>query len=259
MDITCDGVVIRETEYKDNDKILTFLTADYGKITVTARGVRSIKSKNSPAVQLFCSSTFEMTEKNGHYTLKTATLNDSFYAVRDNLECFSLASYFADVAGTVCSENNDEKEMLRLILNCLYAMSRYRDIPLWRIKAAFELKCMQANGLTPDFNFCSECGKAAADSTDKNGMYLFSPEEGTPLCPECLKGREKGNIIPISTFTIDAAQYILSSPQSRMLKFYLPEEKDIKREFSVFCERYLCCQTGRRYETLAFYKTVCNM
>lgn len=259
MDITCDGVVIRETAYKDNDKILNILTADYGKITVLAKGVRSIKSKNSPAVQLFCSSSFELAEKNGRYTLKTASLKDSFYSVRDNIERFSLASYFADVAGTVCAENNDETEMLRLLLNCLYAMSHYEDIPLWRIKAAFELKCMQANGLTPEFGFCSECGKAAADSTDKSGMYLFSPDEGTPLCPECLKDREKGNIIPISTHTIDAAQYILSSPQGKMLKFFMPEEKDVKREFTVFCEKYLICQTGRRYETLSFYKTVCNI
>lgn len=259
MDITCDGVVIRETDYKDNDKIVTFLTAEYGKITVLAKGVKSIKSKNSSAVQLFSSSTFEMTEKNGRYILKTANLLDSFYAVRDNIERFSLASYFADVASVVCTENNDEKEMLRLILNCFYAMSRFSDIPLWRIKAAFELKCMQANGLTPDFNSCTECGKAAVDCTDNFGMYLFSPEDGTPICPECLKDRENKNIIPISAYTIDAAQYILSSPQKRMLKFFLPEEKDLKREFSQFCEKYLVCQTARRYETLAFYKTVCNM
>ena len=88
MDITCDGVVIRETDYKDNDKIVTFLTAEYGKITVLAKGVKSIKSKNSSAVQLFCSSTFEMAEKNGRYTLKSANLLDSFYAVTDNIERF---------------------------------------------------------------------------------------------------------------------------------------------------------------------------
>ena len=65
MDITCDGIVIRETLYGESDKILTLFTGAYGKITVAAKGVRSIKSKNSSAVQLFCYSYFELVEKNG--------------------------------------------------------------------------------------------------------------------------------------------------------------------------------------------------
>ena len=38
--IVTKGVVLRETETKEADKILTLLTADKGKIPVIARGVR---------------------------------------------------------------------------------------------------------------------------------------------------------------------------------------------------------------------------
>ena len=38
--IVTKGVVLRETETKESDKILTRLTADRGKISVIARGAR---------------------------------------------------------------------------------------------------------------------------------------------------------------------------------------------------------------------------
>ena len=259
MEITCDGVVIRETEYGESDKIVTFLCAEYGKITVMAKGVRSIKSKNSSAVQLFCASSFEMVEKNGRYTLKTATVNDSFYSVRDDIERFALASYFADVCNTVCTENNDEREMLRLLLNCFYAMAHFKEIPLWRIKCAFEMKCMQINGLAPELSECMGCAKPSVDSTDKRGEYLFSPADGGFVCPECLSQLGERKTIPVGVHTVDALLYLIPSPQSRMLRFPFPDDRSLIFELCDLCERYLSVQTSKRIETLAFYTSVCAM
>lgn len=45
MHITTQGLVLRETSYKEADKILTVLTREGGKRTVKARGCRR---KNSP-------------------------------------------------------------------------------------------------------------------------------------------------------------------------------------------------------------------
>ena len=39
------GLVLRETEYKDADKLLTVLTQERGKVTMRARGVRSRSSR----------------------------------------------------------------------------------------------------------------------------------------------------------------------------------------------------------------------
>ena len=40
MLLTTQGIVLRETNYKEADKILTVLTRDFGKRTVKARGCR---------------------------------------------------------------------------------------------------------------------------------------------------------------------------------------------------------------------------
>ena len=39
MEKKTDGLVLRSNDYRENDKLLTVLTAKYGKLTVAARGV----------------------------------------------------------------------------------------------------------------------------------------------------------------------------------------------------------------------------
>lgn len=256
MDITCDGIIIRETAYGEKDKIVTFLTAEYGKISVLAKGVRSISSKNSHAVQLFCFSTFEMTEKNGRYILKTATVINTFYGVRDNIEAFSLASYFADICSTVCTENTQEKEMLRLTLNCFYALSKLHDIPFWKVKAVFEIKCMQINGLAPELSCCLECGKETKAFSLSDGRYDFVFSEGGIVCNDCAGDFHTDAYMNVSKETLVAINSVISLPQGAMLKFEISEHPDVITEFCLLCEKYLLYQTSKRYETLSFYKSV---
>lgn len=253
MELTISGIVIRDTLYKENDKLVTFLTAERGKITVLAKGVKSINSKNSPAVQLFCDSTFELNEKNGRYLLTGAEVSDNHYALRGDLERFSLASYFADVAGTVCTENNDESEMLRLMRNSFYVMEKRKNVSLLKLKATFEMQCMMIGGFMPDFENCADCGKAAVDSCDRHGRYLFSCSDGAFLCPDCLAARERRETIPLSSDTVECLRGMIRLPQNKMLNFNLPENRFSCGELFDVCRNYLVCQTGRRYETDRFF------
>ena len=58
------GLVVRETKVGDHDKILTLLTLEKGLITVTGKGVRSLKSKNMVSCQPFTYSSFFIKKTN---------------------------------------------------------------------------------------------------------------------------------------------------------------------------------------------------
>ena len=47
-----EGIVLRETETKETDKILTVLTRTEGKLAVVARGARRRRSRIAAAAQL---------------------------------------------------------------------------------------------------------------------------------------------------------------------------------------------------------------
>ena len=77
--IKVKGLVIRQVNFGDYDKMLTLLTADLGKISVSAKGVRSMKSKNRAASELLCFGEFVLSPPKGDvYSLSSAECIESF-------------------------------------------------------------------------------------------------------------------------------------------------------------------------------------
>ena len=73
-ELEVEGLVIREAQMGEADEVLTILTADHGKITVSGKGVRSLRSKHAASVQLFSYSTLLL-----HKPKKYYYITDSFF------------------------------------------------------------------------------------------------------------------------------------------------------------------------------------
>ena len=112
MRATCDGLVIRETDYGDSDKLLTVLTAEYGQMTVIAKGARSSKSKVMPLCRLFTYANLEYYEKNGRRWLSGGSVNDSFFGISADIRGFALASYVVQLAAEITGEGVEAESVL---------------------------------------------------------------------------------------------------------------------------------------------------
>ena len=119
-----EGVVLRETEYKDADKLLTVLSRDRGRLTLRARGVRSQSSKLKSGCQLLAFSEFTVFEGRGALTVDEAVPLELFLPLREDIELLSLASYFAQVAEVLSQEDAPNPELLSMCLNGFYALSK---------------------------------------------------------------------------------------------------------------------------------------
>ena len=53
MEVKTEGLVLRATDYKENDKLLTLFSPTLGKITAGARGVKKPTAKLNFAAQPF--------------------------------------------------------------------------------------------------------------------------------------------------------------------------------------------------------------
>lgn len=54
MEIKVNALMLRAADYGENDKILTLLTAEYGKISAAIKGVKKPSAKLKFAAQPFC-------------------------------------------------------------------------------------------------------------------------------------------------------------------------------------------------------------
>ncbi len=272
-EITTDAVVLRQTDYKESDRILTVLTPERGILTVGAKGVRNIKSKNSAAVQLFSYSELELVQTGSRYTLQTATLKNGFFGLRSDLNRYSLACYAADAAAHFCTEAGDESEPFRLLLNLFYALAESKEKPLWLLKAAFELKLCTVCGFMPELGACTVCGKTttSVDVPDEafltGNKYRFSLLESGLVCKDCYAASRTFSLVapgsmpipkdytrPLSFAALTAARYVAISPVSRFINFRLAEEQ--ASDFCDLAENYLLFLAERGFDTLKYYKSL---
>lgn len=243
--IVTKGVVLRETQTKEADKILTVLTDGHGKLPVIARGARRKNSRLAAASQLLAFSELVLYESRNWYILDEASTIALFDGVRQDVELLSLASYFAEMTEAVSSEE-PAPELLSLLLNALYALDTLHK-PQALVKAAFELKLLSLSGYEPPLDGCAVCAREEPEDA------LFDPAEGVVLCRKCA-GAAAGGLLPVGGGALSAMRRVLGSEQKRMLSFSL--EGEALRRFSRACEQFARTQLDRDFRTLDFYKSI---
>lgn len=262
MKESIDGLVLRVSDVGENDRNLVILNADRGKLYVTAKGARSVRSKYVALCRICVFANFELHEKMGKYWLEGGSVINSFYGVSTELESFALASYVCQIAEEITGENFPAQKVLQMTLNTLYAIEN-RLKPLNQIKAAFEIFAACNSGFAPDLTQCCKCGNASL----ADGAWL-DVMNGRILCGECMKNQsnnlplpefdafETRNIfIPLDASALSAARYVMNAPPKRVFAFGLSGEQS-NSLFSRAAESYLLNHLERGFETLNFYHTV---
>lgn len=238
------GIVLRETETKETDKILTVLTAEQGRLSVVARGARRKNSPVAASCQLLAWSELVLYERHGWLLLSEASPLELWPRVRQDVVLLSLASYLAELTEAVTGEGEEAGEPLRLLLNALYALDTLQKPPEL-VRAAFELKLLAVSGYEPLVSSCAVCGKTAPAEP------MFDPREGVTLCRSCAGSAARG-LLPLDPGSLAAMRHVLGSDSKRMLAFALNGET--MGRFSRACESFARVQLERDFRTLDFYK-----
>ena len=245
MHCTTKALVLRGVDYKESDRILTLLTQDMGKVTVSARGCRKKNSPLSAGCQLLCWSEFVLFQYQGRWTVKECSALREFRGMRTDLEKFALGCYFAEVAELLSVEELPSPELLSLTLNSLHALDRM-SCPLALVKAAFEWKAMCLAGYEPLLDACAICGQ------EEPADARFHLREGVLHCARCRDKVGEGISMPLDGPVLAAMRHIAYGDAKRLLSFSLGEES--LRLLGDLTEAYLHTQLERGFRTLDFYK-----
>ncbi|MBQ8372160.1 MAG: DNA repair protein RecO [Clostridia bacterium] len=250
------GLVLRTTDIGDTDRMITLYTESMGIVSAMAKGARSLKSRKMAAAQQFCYSSMVLFEQGDKLWVREASLIESFFDLRSSIEGLALAGYIVEVIGTVATAEGD-KELLRLALNSLYAISSAR-FDLNKVKAAFEIRTAAHIGFMPDVLGCARCGVGT-------GEFFFNIMAGAIECADChhdaaqmhetlTESHESHILCPLSPGAKDALVYCVHCPSEKLFSFNIPEE-----DMRLFCraaESYLCNHLERGFRSLDFYNEV---
>ena len=240
------ALVLREVDYRETDKILTLLTQEQGKLTVSARGCRKKGSAIAAGCQLLAWSEMVLYDYHGKWSVKEAAAERLFQGVRDDLERLSLGCYFAEVAEALALEGIPSPELLSLSLNSLHALDRMGEKPLPLVKTAFEWRSMCLAGYEPLVEGCAVCG------ADPPAEARFHLREGVLHCAACRDRVGEGISMPLNGQALAALRHIVLGDPKRLFSFRL--EGEGLRQLEDAGEAYLHTQLERGFRTLDFYK-----
>ena len=237
------GLVLRETETKESDKILTVLTPELGRVSVIAKGARSRRSKYTAACQLLAYDEMTLRRKGEWYYLAEANTIELFDGVRQDIEKLALAAYFAELTEAVCQDAMAAADMLPLLLNALFALGTLGK-PDRLVKTAFVWRLLAEAGFAPLTDGCAVCGRESPEAP------MLDVTQGVLRCGGCAAGG--GLSLPLTDSAARALRYILYCPPKKLYSFSLDEAglRMLDRAGEAFC----AVQLERGFRTLDYYK-----
>lgn len=198
-------MILKQSPVGEYDRHISLLTKERGKISAFARGARKPGSRLAAATTPFSFGSFRLYEGKSSYTLSEADIQNYFEELRGDYIGTCYGMYFVEVTDYYTRENNDEREMMKLLYQSLRALS-VEALPNPLVRCIFECKAIAVNGEFP--------GAPSDEGLEESTIYALQYIAASPI--------EK-----LYTFTVtDKVLEQLESVSARYMKRFV--DRDFK-------------------------------
>jgi DNA repair protein RecO (recombination protein O) len=206
------AIVLRGRAHGESDKIVTFLTRDWGKLTGIAKGAKRSRRRFVNVLEPFThvQLRFRPIRTDELAFIFGCDMLRSFRAPSRDLQRYGFASYLTELIDVMVVGRESGPELFELLLQGLTVLEEYAELPS-SFLSAFELLLLVHTGYAPNIEGCQRCGlpiSTTHNGTAANPLVLFSPSLGGLLCVRC---RDTGGAtVRLSRDTL----HILENPQT---------------------------------------------
>ncbi len=239
---TTEGLVLKEMEIGESDRLVTLFTREYGIIRAFASGAKKMNNKKGSATAALTYASFSIIKRKDTYKIYEAQTIRVFFSIGSDIEKLTLSQYFCELALKLIPDGTQNPEFLRLILNSLHFISKGNKNPNL-IKAITELRAASLLGYSPDLVACASCG-----AYEENVMF-FSLQEGCLFCGSC---NAAGQNKPLNKTVLNAMRHIVFSEFQNIYSFEIPESD--AEYLSSLTEEYISLQTDYKFSALQLLK-----
>ena len=236
------GVIIKETQVGEADKIITLLTNEMGKFSAVAPGARRSNSRLLGGTQLLSYVEYNMFPSKNLAKVNHAEVIESFYEIRKDLIKLTYATYMLEMVEEIALEGIRNEPLLRLLLNTLYVLAKKERDPSF-ISTVFEIRIMCIAGYMPNVMQCVHCGE---QSLEKD--LRFSSILGGVICAKCKQEDSYAN--KISLGALHSLQYIIYSDLKQIFNFQVSNQ--VLKELKALMKNYIRFHLDKSFKTLEF-------
>ena len=193
------AIVLRARPFGEADRIITFLTEEFGKITGIAKGAMRSRKRfvNSLEPFAYVNLRFQDRPQSNLVFILAADLIVGYHRLAANLECLVHAAYLVEITDGLIGEREENCAVFQHLRDGLRHLEE-RGTSL-RFLTAFELKLLSLAGYQPILDYCNCCDRNRL--ADGANQWYFSLADGGILCNVCATSRRQ--TLPLSTKAVE--------------------------------------------------------
>lgn len=238
-----EGIIITETPYGDNSKIINVLTKEKGIIGVMCNNVKSIKNPLRTKTLKFTYGYFHINyNENKLSKLVDVDIIDNLSNIKKDIELISYMSYITDLTYQVVKQNND-LDIFNIFISTVLKLNENKN-PLI-LTNILELKYLDYLGVGLNLDSCVKCGS-------KKNIVTLDPDEGGYICQNCYTNER-----------------ILDSKSIKLIRMYylidintitdISIKDSTANEINYFLDKYYERYTGLYLKSKDFLKKLNNL
>ncbi|MFQ5540145.1 MAG: DNA repair protein RecO, partial [Candidatus Binatia bacterium] len=148
------AIVLRSRPFGESDKIVSFLTRDYGKVTGIAKGAKRSRKRFVNVLEPFCLVNLHFQER-PHSSLTFIHACDWILVFKDltmNLEKIAYASYLVEITDELTREREENRSLFEHLKQGLVTIEENQ--PSLSLLAIFQMKLLRLSGYQPMLDCC---------------------------------------------------------------------------------------------------------
>lgn len=222
-----EGIVLRQRNFSETDKLIILYTKDYGKINCIAKGVKKIRSTLAGRVELFTHSYFLIAKGRNLDIITDGEIKNSNIILRENLELFLISSSIVELVDKTQEELEKNRKIFNLLTSTFSSLSN-TSAPIF-IFRVFQANFIKFLGYHPQLYRCVRCRKIPLNSV------RFSFEKGGIICERCFSSSPSA--IKLTKEELSLLRYIFKiTPSSPPIKTKETLDKKLQNVLKYFLE-----------------------
>ncbi len=237
-----EAIVLRSLDYGESDKIVTFYTADFGKVKGIAKGARRSQKRFANTLEAFSclELLFSRRRPEGLAFIEAGKVINHYPRIRADLKKTLFSSYMVDMTDQFTLENKANHELFRLLADFLELFdlgSASEDLVRF-----FEMRLLKLLGYEPVLDCCVACRMPVQNGA----MYHFSVRDGGVKCGTCFP--RDYDYLGISTGTMKSMLLGKDLEREKQKRLILPEE--CARASRLFLDMFIAHLLGKELKSL---------
>ncbi len=213
------AIIIKSSDFKENDLLVTVYSQNFGKLNLLARGAKKFNSKLAAHVEPLSLVEVLIIPGKGIEYLAAASLKEQFLAIKNSWPKIEVAGLAFNLFNSAVKENDRDQTMFTWLVTWLRNLEKTKAENSQVLFALFLIRFLDLLGYRPDLSDCLACRQKL-----RAGQQFFNLNSGGLICQPCRSQFALKDILSLSENCVKLLRFLQKNQKSVVVKKSLIKE-----------------------------------